>query len=193
MLTTPTTPANMPVTSYLYCQSQRDFIETSRDAIINKDDFFSRHDWRMITPNNGKYCSLTKKLCTPRTSAVWVPQLLLPNFVPTCPHSKSNRFVSPSKACLQNSPKVLFGLKEHRYLDTLLYLCQSCKRCFGGYHPGSMRENMARFQGFFIFHFSGRFAVDKEMFSFLVSSSDLATPKICRIWEQMAVNAYLHD
>jgi hypothetical protein len=187
----------MPVASYPYCQSQRDFIERTRDAIINEDDFFSRHDLRMITPNTGKYCSLTKSVYAEnfyvRPIAAWVPHLLLPNFVPTCPHCKSNRFVSPSKARWQNSPKVLFGLKGHRYLDTLLYPCQSCKRCFGGYHPDSMREDMARFQGFFNFHFSGRFVVNEELFSFLVSSSDLATPKIYRILEQMAVDTYLND
>jgi hypothetical protein len=56
-----------------------------------------------------------------------------------------------------------------------------------------MKLDMARYTGYFNFHFSGRFAVDEELFSFLISCYDLPTPKIFSILRQMAVDRYLND
>jgi hypothetical protein len=125
--------------------------------------------------------------------AVWLPDRLIANFVPTCPHCKSNRHVDVIKARWQNSPKVLFGLKGHKYLDTKLYPCHQCKRQFTGYNPESMKEDAHYYAGFFNYHLSGRFADDEELYSFVRSQYDVSPPRIFNALQQMAVDTYLND
>jgi hypothetical protein len=91
------------------------------------------------------------------------------------------------------SSKVLYGLKGHRYLDTTLYPCNGCKRYFAGYSPDSMKIDMHLFIGFFNFHFSGRFAIDEELHSFITACYDIPTAKIHSILKQMTVDMYMND
>jgi hypothetical protein len=182
---------------YPYPVAQREFIEKIRAQVDGDDQFFHSRDWRCINPPGGRYCSLMKSVYADsfyvRPVAVWLPDRLIPGFTPTCPHCKSNRYVDLSKGRWQNSPKILYGLKGYRYLDTKLYPCHSCKRQFTGYNPLSMKEDSRHYMGLFNFHFSGRFAVDEELFSFICSNYETPTPKIHRILEQMAVDSYLND
>ena len=48
--------------------------------------------------------------------ACWIPHVLIPNHVPTCPHCKEKKFVNPQKARWINSPKILYGKDRHRYM-----------------------------------------------------------------------------
>ena len=183
--------------SFPYSISQRSFIERTRAKVDGDVNFFYNHNWRCVMPPHGKFSSLMKAVYADsfyiRPIAVWVPDRLIPNFVPTCPHCKSNQHVDVTKARWQNSPKVLFGVNGYRYLDTKLYPCNSCKRQFAGYNPQSMKEDGQQYMGFFNFHFSGRFAVDEELYSFICSNYDTPTPKIHRMLQQMAVDTYLND
>jgi hypothetical protein len=148
-----------------YCRAQQDFIDRIRQKVDSEDVFFHHQDWRMIKPNTGRYCSLTRKVYAENfyihPLAVWVPDKLLPRFVPSCPHCQSSCFVQPSKAQWIRYPKILYGLKGHRYLDTKLYPCNACRRHFAGYNPESMKIDMHLYMGYFNFHFSGRFAVEE--------------------------------
>ena len=136
----------MPVNpTYPYPIIQRQFIERTRQQVDSDERFFYSRNWRCIEPPNGKYSSLMKSVYANsfyvRPVAVWVPDKLLPDFVPTCPHCESNEFVNPRKARWQNSPKILFGLKGYRFLDTKLYPCNYCRRQFTGYNPESMKHD----------------------------------------------------
>ena len=159
--------------------------------------FFQSRNWRCINPPNGKYSSLIKSMYADsfyvRPVAIWLPDRLIPDFVPTCPHCKSNKHVDLRKARWQNSPKLLYGVNGYRYLDTKLYPCHLCKRQFTGYNPESMKHDGHQYIGFFNFHLSGRFAVDEELFSFICSNYDTPTPKIHRTLQQMAIDSYLND
>ena len=176
---------------------QREFIEKIRAQIDMEANYFYSRDWRCINPPNGKYSSLQKSVFAEsfyvRPVAVWLPDRLLPNFTPTCPHCKSKKFVNVNRARWQNSPKVLYGLKGHRYLDSKLYPCNRCQRHFSGYNPDSMKFDSDQYMGFFNFHFSGRFAVDEELHSFICSNYDTPATKIQRTLQQMAVDTYLND
>ena len=159
--------------------------------------FFQSRNWRCINPPNGKYSSLIKSVYADsfyvRPVAIWLPDRLIPDFVPTCPHCKSNKHVDLRKARWQNSPKLLYGVNGYRYLDTKLYPCHLCKRQFTGYNPESMKHDDHQYIGFFNFHLSGRFAMDEELFSFICSNYDTPTPKIHRTLQQMAIDSYLND
>ena len=129
-------------TKWGYPCVQREFIEATRAKIDAETDFFYHRDWRNVTPNTGKFCSLTKSVLSEnfyiRPLACWVPHKLLPDFVPSCPYCRKSDLVNPQRGRWINSPKVLYGLKGHRYLDTYLYPCSRCKRMFTGYNPESM-------------------------------------------------------
>jgi hypothetical protein len=56
-----------------------------------------------------------------------------------------------------------------------------------------MKEDAHFYMGFFNFHFSGRFAVDEELHSFITSNYETPTPKIHQTLEQMAVDTYVND
>ena len=122
---------------YPYSVSQRLFIEKIRAQVDADPNFFHANNWRCVNPPHGKYSSLMKAVSAEtfyvRPVAIWLPERLIPNFVPTCPRCKSNQHVEVSKARWQNSPKVLFGVNGYRYLDTKLYPCCSCRRQFAGY------------------------------------------------------------
>lgn len=183
---------------YPYSKVQRAFIEDIRGKVESQGrDFFYNHDWREIKPKSGVYCSLQKKVYPEsfyvKPLAVWVPHLLFEDFVPTCPHCKSKRNVNVTQARFQNSPKVLFGIEGHRYLDTVLYPCNLCKRRFTGYHPGTIKLDMDRYQGFFNFFFSGRFAIDEDLYSFIVGCYELKPQRIYNVLESLAVDRYLNN
>jgi hypothetical protein len=85
------------------------FVKKVRGA-IKKDHvgFFGEHDWKHIVPSSGHYDSHLLNKGNKKTKsvesfyvkplAVWVPHLLIRNFVPTCPHCQSKEYVSPSRA-----------------------------------------------------------------------------------------------
>lgn len=55
--------------------------------------------------------------------AVWVPHLLLPDHVPTCPKCESSECVCVASSKWIKQPKLLYGIRSHRYLDTKMYKC----------------------------------------------------------------------
>jgi hypothetical protein len=56
-----------------------------------------------------------------------------------------------------------------------------------------MKIDMHLFLGYFNFHFSGRFAVDEELHSFIIACYDIPTSKIHGILKQMIVDTYMND
>lgn len=78
------------------------------------------------------------------------------------------------------------------WIPSCIIVCThpECNKRFTGYHPESMKKDAHRFEGFFNFHFSGRFAVDEELYSFIVGCHELSAKKIYGVLESMAVAKY---
>ena len=150
-----------------YGAAQAKFIADVRHEIDTKGaSFFKDKDWRCITPAGcGRYtgyCGDTKIHADSfyiRPLAMWVPHLLIPDFVPTCPTCESNHDVDvDASKWVKSQAKVMYGLKDHRYLDTYNYLCRSCGKHgkhFTGLNPRSMELDANELLGFFNFNFQG--------------------------------------
>jgi hypothetical protein len=92
-----------------------------------------------------------------------------------------------------NHPKIVYGMSTHRYLDTMLYPCRSCRSSFTGYHPESMKHDSGKVMCLFNIHLSGRFAVDEDAFSFIIACWRLPSDQIHTIMKDMATEKYLND
>jgi hypothetical protein len=128
---------------------QWEFIKKTRAAVKNDAKaFFAVNNWRNVTPDGGRNDSTLfingSKKCTVdvfyvRPLVLWVPHLLISNHIPTCPYCKQKEHIDLVKSRWLNSPKVLYGLTSHKYLDSMLYFCTKCKRSFAGYNKRSLQ------------------------------------------------------
>lgn len=174
-----------PVRKLPFAQSQWDFIQTTRDQVDTQESFFDSHDWQNIAPKGGRHSSLRKPVCVDsfyvKPVASWIPHRLIPNHIPKCPHCESAEHVDIGKARWINSPKILCGMSQHKYLDTKLYPCSHCNKRFAGYDRRSIGLDGEKVMGFFNIHLAQRFTVDEQLYSFVTSCHDVGTPTIHRI------------
>jgi hypothetical protein len=183
-------------------EAQWSFVLRTRSAINNDARlFFKSHDWKCIFPTKGGRCdsSILAKSSTVedfyvKAIAAWVPHLLVPNHVPCCPHCKTHKHVDIVKARWINCPKVLYGTSRYRYLDTVLYPCKLCGRRFAGYNKESMHLDSSLYYGFFTFYLGHGFAVDDELYRFVIESANTAsTASIEKKLKRIAYDAYYED
>jgi len=182
--------------SHPHSNSQRDFIVSVRKQIDQNPRFFDENNWSNIVPKGGRNSSLLKAICHDsfyvRPIAACVPHLLF-NETPCCPHCGSRRHVNINSARWINSPKILYGLGTHKCLDTMLCPCNSCKRHFAGYDKVSMGHDQDTTIGFFNMKLSKRFAVDEELFSFIISSWKTPVAVTRQQLEDIATRKHLSD
>ena len=181
-----------------YSVAQDRFVQRTRhDIDANQCSYFDDHDWHRIVPNGGSRSSLRKAVSIDsfyvKPVAAWVPHLLFENHVPSCPRCRSPRFVDVKAARWINTPKILFGVSSHQYLDTKLYPCRGCGQRFTGYNRESMDLDEEKYMGFFNIYLSARFAVNEDLASFITNMYDKSTASIHRVLTQMATDRYLND
>ena len=168
----------------------------------NAKSFLKGKDWRNIQPCGGRYVvgtisasPLAVESFYIKPVAAFVPHILIPNHTPSCPHCECSKDVDTFGSNVKwiKQPKVLFGVSSHRYLDTKLYYCQGCNRRFSGYDKKSMQLDANQWAGYFPFNLSNKFAVDDELYSFIVNSSNLPTATIYRELKDMTMQKYFSD
>ena len=137
-----------PTRRVTYGHAQRDFIAHVRGKIDrNGAEFLKEQNWRKIKPPGGRNAfginnkKVTAESFYVKALAVFVPHLLIPGHVPTCPHCEKATHVDVTGKHVRwiNSPKLLFGVRSHSYLDTKLYYCHRCSKRFAGYDKKSMQ------------------------------------------------------
>ena len=129
-----------------------------------------------------------------KSIACWVPHILIPNHVPTCPHCEKKKYVDLKKSRWVNCPKLLYGLSTHRYLDTMLYHCRNCARHFTGYNRHSMELDGSVYYSYFNFYLGPRYAVDEELYRTIVlEASTEATAIIHKRLTARAYDCYFSD
>lgn len=90
-------------------------------------------------------------------------------------------------------PKLLFGLKSHKYLDTKFYPCRACKSEFCGDHKKSLQLDAKVIIGYFNFYLTTKFAIDDELYSFITDSPDTSPARIAHHLQKMACSYYFSD
>jgi len=181
-----------------YCAAQEAFIKFVRCSMDDDANKFLQHqDWQNIQPKSACHRTSSKKQLEVsslyvKPVACFVPHVLVPGHVPICPHCESSSKVDTHGAhvCWIKVPKTLFGVSSHRYLDTKFYWCFSCRQRFAGYDKRSMQLSAKVWLGYFPFNLSDRFAVDEELYSFIISSSSETTATILQKHQQMVTEKY---
>ena len=186
-------------TNINYGVAQAQFIKSIRQSIdADQGLFFQDKDWRMLTVKGGRYVGLGHSRVDTNSFyvkpvAAWVPHLLIPGHVPCCPKCKHSRSVDCSKAIWIPTPKILYGLSGHRYLDTKSYPCAGCGGRFAGYNIDSMIADGNKLMGFFFFNVSRQFAIDDELFNEIMNSGEETTSTIYRRLSQNIKDRYFAD
>jgi len=163
---------NKGKSAFCYGSAQHEFIKSVRSSVLQEGaSFFKKKDWKNIGPVSNTSLALAEmKICSDsfyiKNVAVWVPHLLLPNHIPTCPNCKRSSGVDLSKAEFVERPKILHGIRSHRYLDTMSYKCMVCNKSFTGYNPKSLEQDAAKVLGIFTFYICKGFGVDEECYSY---------------------------
>jgi hypothetical protein len=195
-----TTQANRRVA---YGDAQKRHIRETREIILQeKERFFTRHDWTRITPDvqgrrntclNNDNLSMVAEQFYIKAIAAWVPHWILPNHVPTCPHCENNQSVDINNIEWVDEPKILYGVRTHRYLDTVYYKCYGCGSTFAGYNEKSLKLDSASLIGIFNFHLAKGLAVDDEVYSHIVNHSHDTTASIYRRLALSVTDNYIDD
>jgi hypothetical protein len=178
------------------------FIKKTRAAVKNDAKaFFAANNWRNVTPDGGRndstlFIAGSKKSTVDdfyvRPLVLWVPHLLISHHIPTCPYCKQKEHIDLVKSRWLNSPKVLYGLTSHKYLDSMLYYCTKCKRSFVGYNKRSLQLDAHIVFGYFNYFLGHGYAVDEQLFGFIVeASSTESTATIAKKIKRLQYNDYL--
>ena len=122
-----------------YGKAQADFIISIRAAIDqHQARFFEGNDWKRLTPKGGRFVTPGPDQKLDVTSfyikpvAAWVPHLLIRGYIPSCPKCKHARSVDATASTWITTPRTLYGVHGHQYLDTKIYMCRTCKTHFPG-------------------------------------------------------------
>jgi len=100
---------------FCYDSAQHEFIKSVRASVLVEGaNYFKKKDWKQIGPSSNTSLALTElKTCADsfhvQDVAMWVPHLLLPDHVPSCPHCKQISGVDLSKAEFVERPKSLLN------------------------------------------------------------------------------------
>jgi len=109
---------------------------------------------------------------------VWLPHLIIPNYVPSCGRCLSKVAVSIDPTKWVENPKMLYGLFSHRYLDTKYYKCNDCRSDFVGWHPETLKKDAQEIAGVLNFRMSKGFAVDEALYTFITTHNTDSTALI---------------
>ncbi|CAB9521923.1 hypothetical protein (Partial), partial [Seminavis robusta] len=113
--------------------------------------------------------------------------------MPTCPHCKCNKYIDIGRSRWIESPKILFGIDSHRYLDTKLYYCRNCTKHFNGFNKTSLQLDSHLWVGLFDFHLTDTFAVDAQLYSDIINSTDQTSTAIAKKYAQRVFDKYVSD
>jgi hypothetical protein len=123
--------------------------------------------------------------------AAWLPHLIIPRHIPTCPHCESSGRIDINRSKWVDRPKVLHGIDSHRYLDSYSYYCSGCCRSFYGYNEKSLELDSNKLLGIFNFHLSKGFALDNALYSCIVNHSHEPTAHIHRALALSTADRYI--
>lgn len=195
-MTIATAPSQFSTAQWTFIKKVRGKVE--KDHVT----FFKENNWRNIYHSGGQNDSNIlndgKKVKPDsfyvKAVAVWVPHLLFKNHTPCCPYCKKNSHVNVNRSRWINTPKLLFGVHCHKYLDTVLYPCSRCCRKFAGYNKQSMQLDASLYHSYFNFYLGSGYAIDSDLFRHIIEEAATeATATIATRLKKMAYDSYFAD
>jgi len=184
-----------------YCNAQAIFIKSVREAMdADAKKFLHDKDWRNILPKSARQGTASKKQLDVsslyvKPVACFLPHAIIPGHIPVCPRCESADKVDTHGSYVRwiRTPKTLFGLNTHRYLDTKFYWCSACRKRFAGYDKRSMQLSAKVWLGYFPFNLRDRFAVDEELHSFIINSANETTTEMLNKLQKLSTDKHHAD
>ena len=156
-----------------------------------------KKDWTNIRPPQPAIGAFTPEYYYKRPLAVFIPHLIIPNYIPACPICKKSANVMVNRCQDVQNSKPLFGLQEQRELLTVRYPCTRCadgnEHWFVGYHKESLRLGGPQLLGVFRFFVATTFAIDEPLHSYLVSQPYIPTSQLADTLASMAEKKFAND
>lgn len=179
-------------TSRKMSDAQKDHIARVRKLVENGSDIFYS-DWKriLIQPRiYGRNCILSPDAFCIKPSAAWVPHLLIQDYHPYC--TKCRKPVPTIKFRWVDTPMIMFGVNEHRYLDTVRYTCAICGGSFRGTDLESISlDDTGQCRATFGIYLLPRCAVDEHLYQFVVSSIRVPVQVIQSTLKKLSMQKYL--
>lgn len=177
-----------------------------REEVSIDNSFFHNRNWTRISAGEAPrhVCLNGKAGAVPAISverfyirdiAMWIPHRLIKDHIPTCPRCERSKFVQPTASWIAK-PKILYGIRQHRYLDTIYYKChsESCEgRSFSGLNEKSLQLDAVKVLGVFNFHLTCGCAVDEELHSYIINHSRDTTAGTHKKLALMATDEWMDD
>ena len=179
--------------------AQAKFIESTRLAVEKEQKaFFVDMDWSRIRYGGNRGGTLVGKPIDPlsfyvKDIAMWIPHLMLPNYVPSCSKCQTKEMVDVNGFDWVENPKLLYGVCSHRYVDTIYYKCNKCTCTFLGFNAVTMETDAKEITGVLNFRMSQGFAVDENLYSFVISHSSDTTALIQQRLKKLAADEWMND
>jgi hypothetical protein len=195
---TPAPPPNPRSDKRRRCLAQNDFIRSTRQEIDAGACRAYNSDWTNIGPSRSPCFSTSDRKVDVaqwyiKPMAVFLPDKIMPGFVPYCPRCKRFDQVDVSKSRWVDCPRVLYGFTSHRWLDTKRYPCKRCKCSFNGYNPDSIKLAGSRLVGVFPFHLTAKTAIDEDLYDHLVERMLDSPTEIHRLLASQVRNHYIRE
>jgi len=125
--------------------------------------------------------------------AVWIPHMTTPNCVPSCAKCLSKELVDVNRYRFVENPKILCGLSNHGYLDSVYHWCGKCTGDFTAFNPATLQQDSQETMGTINFRLSQGFVVDEELYSFITSHSMDTTTSIHQRIKAMHSNRHVKE
>jgi len=158
--------------------AQEAFIVNTRKAIDGDPFFFHKHEWSRIKHGGSRHSCLAqpKKISVDcfcvKDCAAWIPHLIIPDCMPSCPRCLSKVAVDVTNAEWVENPKMMCGVCSHRHIDAKCCTCHECKKPFAGWHEATLRQDAEETSGVMNFRLSKGFAVDEELCTYIVTHTN---------------------
>jgi len=183
-----------------YGHAQEAFISNLRKRIDSEPQFFEKNDWSRVSFHQGKHKTtlagngkMTSDAFYVKDMAVWVPHLIIKDYIPSCSKCRLKDAVDISNRSWVENPKMLCGANSHRHFDAQCCHCTRCKGSFTGWHEVTLTTDADEVAGVINFRLSKGFAVDDELHSFIVSHSADTTASIHCKHKRMVADQWMCD
>lgn len=173
--------------------AQVDHIKKVRSLVESSSELFY-HDWTriLVQPRiyGKKRGTLDPSTFMVKASAAWVPHLLIDGFHPYCPTCKKP--VPTIKFSWVDVPMVLFGMSEHRYLDTVRYHCRICDKTFRATDKTSLAlDQTGNCRATFGLYLLKRCAVDEDLYQCVTGNLREQTSRKALALRQMSMQKFI--
>jgi len=183
-----------------YGAAQDAFNRHVRNLVETDPKFFEKNHWHSVSYRDSRHKAplisngkMSVDAFYVKDVAVWVPHLIIKGYIPSCGKCRSKESVNLGSCRWVENPKLLYGVNSHRYFDTMYYRCMKCGSDFTGWHENTLATDANEIAGVLNYRMSRGFAVDAQLYSFIVNHNNDTTASIHQKLKGMLADKWMAD